>query len=203
MRKSHDSGGRRVVSRGVTYLIAFGLVALTARTSIARDSDDDDEDGLPAVRPPDGDRIRPQKPDRELRDIVGAIDKRNIEATIRKLVSFGTRHTESSQTDPNRGIGAATQWIFQTMQGYAAQSGGRMTVELQTYHQAPVTNTILTPGGVDITNVVATLRGSVTPNRIYVVSGHIDTRGTIVTDAVSDAPGADDDGSGVAAVMEL
>jgi hypothetical protein len=74
---------------------------------------------------------------------------------------------------------------------------------LQTYHQPPVPNAILNPDGVDITNVVATLRGSLTPERIYVVSGHLDTRATIVTDAVSDAPGADDDGSGVAVIMEL
>jgi hypothetical protein len=53
-----------------------------------------------------------------------------------------------------------------------------MTVELQTYHQGPVPNTVLNPNGSDITNVVATLRGSVTPERIYVVSGHLDTRAT-------------------------
>src|SRR5262249_62113289 len=72
-----------------------------------------------------------------------------------------------------------------------------------TYHQAPVPGTILNPNGVDITNVVATLRGSLTPNRIYVVSGHIDSRNTIVTNAVDDAPGADDDASGVAVMLEL
>ena len=130
------------------------------------------------------------------------VDNHRIEATIRKLVSFGTRHTESSMTDPNRGIGAAINYVFTTMQGYAATSGGRMTVELQTYHQPPVAGSILNPNGVDITNVVATLRGSLTPNRIYVISGHIDSRRSIVTDSVGDAPGADDDASGVAVIME-
>ncbi len=53
------------------------------------------------------------------------IDPDRIKATILKLVSFGTRHTASSQDDPNRGIGAATNWVFGQMQSFAAASGGR------------------------------------------------------------------------------
>jgi hypothetical protein len=206
MRKAQESGFRRLRSRGTTYAIVLGLAMFNSRSSVAHDRDDDDDEGSrPAVRPPDGNRVRPQKPERELRDIVRALDKHNIETTIRKLVSFGTRHTESSQTDPNRGIGAAINYVYQTMQGYAAASGGRMTVELQTYHQAPILTppTILNPNGVDITNVVATLRGSLTPDRIYVVSGHLDSRVTVVTNPDIDEPGADDDASGVAVIMEL
>ena len=203
MRKAHESGFRRWFSRGMTYAFIVGLATFAPRLSVAHDRDHDDDDDSPAVRPPEGNRVRPQRPERELRNIVRDLDKRNIEATIRKLASFGTRHTESSMTDPNRGIGAAINYVFQTLQSYAAASGGRMTVELQTYHQAPIAGTILNPAGVDITNVVATIRGSLTPNRIYVVSGHLDSRATIVTDAVSDAPGADDDASGVAVIMEL
>jgi Zn-dependent M28 family amino/carboxypeptidase len=77
-----------------------------------------------------------------------------------------------------------------------------MTVARQTYHQAPVAGEILNPDGTDITNIVATIRGSVTPDRVYVITGHIDSRRTIVTDSVGDAPGADDDASGVAVIME-
>jgi hypothetical protein len=165
--------------------------------------DRDDRERPPAVRPPDGFRVRPQRPERELRELVRDIDKRNIERIVQRLVEFETRHTESSQTDPERGIGAATRYVFDTLQGYARRSGGRMTVELQTYHQPPVANTILNPDGVDITNVVATIRGSLTPERIYVVSGHLDTRATILTDAESLQPGAGDDASGVAVIMEL
>jgi hypothetical protein len=194
-------GLRHVFSRWSIYGLVLGLAALPARTSVA-DHDDDDDDSRPAVRPPDGQRVRPQKPEKELRDMMRDADHRNIEATIKKLVSFGTRHTESSRTDPNRGIGAALDYVFTTLQGYAAKSSGRMTVELQTYHQPPVANTILNPDGVDITNVVATIKGSVTPERIYVISGHLDSRRTIVTDSVGDAPGADDDASGVAVIME-
>jgi hypothetical protein len=75
-----------------------------------------------------------------------------------------------------------------------------MTVELQSYVQQPASRV---PTATRITNVIATLRGSVSPERIHVVSGHYDSRATDVMDAVSDAPGADDDASGVAVAMEL
>jgi hypothetical protein len=141
-----------------------------------------------------------QAPDRELRDILREIDPKRIEATIRRLVAFGTRHTLSTQTDPVRGIGAARDWIYQQLQTYAAASGGRMTVEKQAFVQ-PVSNRI--PAPTTITNVIATLRGSVTPDRIYVVTGHYDSRITDVLNGTDDAPGADDDASGVAVIMEL
>jgi hypothetical protein len=147
-----------------------------------------------------GKPVRPQPPDRELRALLREIDRRRIEATVRRLAAFGTRHTLSSQTDPVRGIGAARDWIFEQMSGYAAASGGRMTVEKQTFIQ-PVSNRIPVP--TPITNIIATLRGDTAPDRIYVVTGHYDSRATDVLDFTSDAPGADDDASGVATVMEL
>ncbi len=141
-----------------------------------------------------------QRPDRTLRDLVRAVDPARLEATVRALAGFGTRHTLSSQTDPVRGIGAARDWLFARMQEIAATSGGRMTVELQSYVQQPASRI---PVATTITNVVATLRGSVAPDRVYVVSGHYDSRASNVDDAVADAPGADDDASGVAAVLEM
>jgi hypothetical protein len=150
--------------------------------------------------PGPGGRIRQQQPDHELRKLLAEIDPHRMRATVEKLVSFGTRHTLSSQTDPNRGIGAATNWIFSQMQAIAATSGGRMTTELQSFIQPPASR-IPTP--TQITNVITTLRGSSSPDRIYLVSGHIDSRVTDVMNFTDDAPGADDDGSGVAAMMEL
>jgi hypothetical protein len=143
---------------------------------------------------------RTATPDPALRAILRDVDPRRIEAIIRKLVSFGTRHTLSVQDDPVRGIGAARDWIFAELQRFAAVSGGRMTVEQQSFIQ-PVSPRV--PAPTRITNVIATLRGSVTPERIYVVTGHYDSRVTDVMDATSDAPGADDDASGVAVIMEL
>jgi hypothetical protein len=119
---------------------------------------------------------------------------------VLRLTQFGTRHTASSQTDPVRGIGAATSWVFEQMQASAATSSGRMTVQKQTFVQ-PVSNRIPVP--TTITNVIATLKGTASPERFYVVTGHLDSRVTDVLNFTSDAPGADDDGSGVAVVMEL
>ena len=150
--------------------------------------------------PGPGQPAKPQQTDPELRAILREIDPARIEATIRKLASFGTRHTLSSQDDPNRGIGAARDWLFSELQSYAASSEGRMTVELQSYIQ-PVASRIPVP--TRITNVMATLHGSTSPNRIHVISGHYDSRVTDVMNATADAPGADDDASGVAVSLEI
>src|SRR5262245_37456503 len=133
-----------------------------------------------------------------LREISAA----NIQRTIEKLVSFGTRNTLSSQTDPTRGIGAARDWLFDEFKKVALPSGGRMTVELQSYVQPPASRI---PVPTVITNVVATLPGSApdSVDRIYVVSGHYDSMPTDPSDPVKDAPGANDDASGVAAVLEM
>jgi peptidase M28-like protein len=141
-----------------------------------------------------------QQPDKELRDLLRQVDPERIKATILRLVQFGTRHTASSQTDPVRGIGAATNWVFEQMQAAAAPSGGRMTVQRQTFVQ-PVSPEIPVP--TTITNVIATLKGTASPERFYVITGHLDSRVTDVLNFTSDAPGADDDASGVAVVLEL
>jgi hypothetical protein len=144
--------------------------------------------------------IARHQPDNELRHLIRQIDPARIEATIQTLVSFGTRHTASSQTDPARGIGAAVNWVYGQMQAIAATSSGNMTVQKQTFVQ-PVANNIPVP--TTISNVIATLQGTASPQRYYVVTGHLDSRVTDVLNFTSDAPGADDDGSGVAVVLEL
>ncbi|KAF7333504.1 Peptide hydrolase [Mycena venus] len=150
--------------------------------------------------PGPGAELVPQQPDDELTAMMAEIDPARIQAIITQLVAFGTRNTMSNQTDPLRGIGAARDWIASEMRTFAATSGGRMTVSVPSYLQTPsgsiIQNTV-------ISNVVATLRGSTDPNRIYVVSGHYDSRVSSVTNFVDDSPGADDDASGVAVAMEL
>jgi hypothetical protein len=140
------------------------------------------------------------QPSQELRALLREVDPARIQATVLRLTQFGTRHTASSQTDPVRGIGAATAWVAGQMQAIAATSSGRMTVQQQTFVQ-PISNRIPVP--TTITNVIATLQGTASPERLYVVTGHLDSRVTDVLDFTSDAPGADDDGSGVAVVLEL
>ncbi len=136
--------------------------------------------------------------------IVSEVSARNVENTIRKLVSFGTRNTLSAQDDPARGIGAARDWLYGEFQKISATSGGRMTVEKQSFEQQPGKYQRIARPTV-VTNVVATLRGTQGPsaNRLYVVSGHYDSMCTSPTDAECDAPGANDDASGTAAVLEM
>lgn len=143
----------------------------------------------------------PNRPDVDIQRALGTIDARRVEADVRTLVAFGTRSTLSDQGDTARGIGGARDWLFRQFNAIAAASGGKMTVSLQSYVQAPSDRI---PGGVRITNVIALLKGdSEAPtDRICVVSGHYDSRCSDVLDAVHDAPGADDDGSGVATVLE-
>ena len=156
---------------------------------------------LSAATPASAAALPKSEPDAGLRRLLSQIDPARIEATITRLVQFGTRHTSSSQTDPVRGIGAATTWVFQQMQAIAATSSGRMTVQRQSFMQPAVPPNL--PVATTITNVIATLQGTASPERFYVITGHLDSRVTDVTDFTSDAPGADDDASGVAVVLEL
>src|SRR5215470_11581332 len=134
--------------------------------------------------------------------IVREIDAKNIERTIRTLVSFGTRNTLSEQNDPKRGVGAARDWLYGEFVKAAEASGGRMTVEKQSFEQAKAQRV---PQPTMLTNIVATLKGTQpeSANRVYVVSGHYDSMCSSPTDAKCDAPGANDDGSGTAAVLEM
>ena len=142
------------------------------------------------------------RPPADVRAMLSQISPENLEQADSALVGFGTRHTASSQTDPVRGIGAAAHWIFDQLQQIAATSGGSMTVQQQTFVQ-PVASNIPVP--TTITNIIATLQGtdSTAADRIYVVGAHYDDRVTDVLNFTSDAPGADEDGSGVAAMLEL
>ncbi|HET8755346.1 MAG TPA: M28 family peptidase [Solirubrobacteraceae bacterium] len=121
---------------------------------------------------------------------------------VRALVGFGTRHTLSTQDDPDRGIGGARDYTGDQFEQIARTAGGRMTVALDSYVQEPASRI---PVPTRITNVVAALRGTdpSSADRVCVVGGHYDSRVTDVLNATSDAPGANDDESGPSAVLEL
>jgi hypothetical protein len=143
-------------------------------------------------------------PNAEIQKMIGEVSAEQIEGYIRKLVSFGTRNTLSAQDDPKRGIGAARDWIASEFERISAACGGCLTVEKQSFTQPanpPPRGRI--PEPTVITNVVATLKGTADPDRIYVVSGHYDSMCSSPTDGTCDAPGANDDASGTAAVIEL
>ena len=144
------------------------------------------------------------KPNAEIQKMLKEISARRIEADIRKLVSFGTRNTNSEQDNPTRGIGAARDWIFAEFQKISAACENCLTVEKQTYLQEampPPRGRVPVP--INLTNVVATLRGAMNPERMYVVSGHYDSMCKDPADGKCDAPGANDDASGTVAVIEM
>jgi hypothetical protein len=140
--------------------------------------------------------------DPQIKKMVDEISRENIEKTVRQLVAFHTRHNLSEQDNPKAGIGAAWNWIKTEMEKCIPASGGRLSVKFEEY----------TVGGqgeriskqIKLRNVVATLQGS-DPNddRKILISAHLDSRAATDNDNTSFAPGANDDGSGIAAILEL
>ncbi|HRI03257.1 MAG TPA: M28 family metallopeptidase [Pyrinomonadaceae bacterium] len=140
------------------------------------------------------------KPNPEIAKMVKEVSAKNIEATIRKLVSFGTRNTLSEQDNPTRGIGAARDWIYNEFVSISKACGGCLDVQKEAFVQ-PKANRI--PAPTTLTSVFAILNGTTDATRYYVVSGHYDSMCTSPTDAKCDAPGANDDASGTAVSIEL
>jgi hypothetical protein len=134
--------------------------------------------------------------------VVRDISPQRIRGYVEKLVGFGTRHTMSETESNTRGIGAARRWIKAELERCGAAAGGRLQVAYDS-HVHPVMARLSKP--TEIVNVVATLPGTQaeSKDRIYVVSGHYDSIVSDVMNAKDDAPGANDDASGTAAVMEL
>lgn len=145
--------------------------------------------------------------DPQIADLISQISADSLRAHVNGLVSFGTRHTLSvpaASTDqiPKKGLGAARQWILGKFNQYAKQSGGRMSAALDTWTLQPDGRRVDKPANMG--NVMATLKGTdPADTRIFIVQGHMDSRVTNVMNRESDAPGANDDGSGTAAVIEL
>jgi hypothetical protein len=133
-----------------------------------------------------------------LRTIAGQVSEQRLRETVQRLVGFGTRHTLSARGSSTRGIGAALDWTQAEFGRISRECGGCLTIVRPS---DTVTNRrIPTPTLVE--DVVAIQRGSGDPNRVVIITGHIDSRVTDPLNATSDAPGANDDGSGTAAVIE-
>ncbi|WP_202408159.1 M28 family metallopeptidase [Novosphingobium silvae] len=128
----------------------------------------------------------------------GEVSQERLRADVARLVSFGTRHTLSSATDPKRGIGAARAWARQEFEKTSRACGGCLEISTP---ETKVTGKRI-PQPARIVDVVAVQRGTERPNEVVIVEAHIDSRVSDVMDATSDAPGANDDGSGVALVLE-
>lgn len=121
-----------------------------------------------------------------------------MRATITTLIGFGTRHTLSTTTDPMRGIGAARRWASGRLSAIGTACGGCLAVEtIGDRFTGP-----RAPDGVRVEDVLAIQRGTGDPTRVVIVQGHIDSRISDSANATGDAPGANDDASGVAVVLE-
>jgi Peptidase family M28 len=139
--------------------------------------------------------------DPAIEKMVKEVSPDSLRSYIQTMVNFGTRNTLSTQTNKTRGIGAARQYVLSKFNEFAVQSKGRLTAIIDTTTLQPdkkrVDTTLL------LGNVVATLKGTdANDDRIFIISGHLDNMRTKVMDRTGDAPGANDDASGVATVME-
>lgn len=132
-------------------------------------------------------------------EVSGAVSAAELKATITALVGFGTRHTLSDTASPTRGIGAARRWAASRFAALSRDCGGCLEVVTP---QERFTGARMPKDGAVVQDVLAIQRGTTDPERVIVISGHIDSRVTDAMNATSDAPGANDDASGVAAVME-
>ena len=132
------------------------------------------------------------------REAADQVSEERLRATVEKLVSFGTRHTLSSQTDPRRGIGAALKWTEEEFRRYSRACGGCLRIE----RTSDTVTGRRVPNPTLVSDVVAIQRGTAWPNRVVIITGHIDSRVSDPMDFTKDAPGANDDASGTAAVIE-
>lgn len=133
--------------------------------------------------------------------MVKNVNQDSLKSYISKMVSFGTRNTLSDVKSKAKGIGAARNWVVSKFNQFAKQSDGRLTAYLDTITFKPDGKRVDQP--TLLGNAVAILKGTDTNDkRVYVMSGHLDSRVTDVMNRISDAPGANDDGSGVAGVIE-
>jgi hypothetical protein len=129
------------------------------------------------------------------------VSAQELRATDERLVAFGTRSTFSENAGRKRGVFAARAYLVDRFRRIARDSGGRMTVALDTYTQ-PADPAKRVPRPVVISSVIATLKGDDPTGRTYVMSSHYDSRNTNNDDGEHDAPGADDNGSATSAVVE-
>lgn len=133
-----------------------------------------------------------------LHALASAPSEARLHDTIARLVGFGTRHTLSDTRSDKRGIGAARRWVKAQFEAISRDCGG--CIEVVTPSQVFSGERI--PKPTEVMDVVAIKRGSSDPQRVIVMSGHLDSRVTDIMNSTSDAPGANDDASGVAALME-
>ena len=139
--------------------------------------------------------------DPRMYDLLEAVSADRIEADIRRLAGFGTRHTLSETESETRGIGAARRWIHAEFTLISDACGGCLEVSYQRT-VVPGREGTRIPVDTEVVNVLATLRGTSEPNRIVIMSGDIDSRISDSNNFTDDSPGANDNASGMAGAIE-
>ncbi|MBI1236004.1 MAG: M28 family peptidase [Alphaproteobacteria bacterium] len=134
-----------------------------------------------------------------IHDIVADVSAERIGSDIQTLVAFGTRHTLSETESETRGIGAARRWIFEEFERISTDCGGCLEV---IYVSDTISGETRIPEPTEVVSVLAIQRGTLDPDRYVMMAGDIDSRVTDPLDGTSDSPGANDNASGVAGVME-
>ncbi|HAT38261.1 MAG TPA: peptidase M28 [Gemmatimonadetes bacterium] len=153
---------------------------------------------VPPMLPASAQNVPPEV-DLRLYDIIDASSADRIERDIRALVSFGTRNTLSDTLSDTRGIGAARRWIKAEFDSISQACGGCLEVF---YQESIALPSVRIPEPVNVVNVVGIIRGTVHPERYVIMSGDIDSRASNTADGETDAPGANDNASGMAGVIE-
>ncbi|MEZ5939165.1 MAG: M28 family metallopeptidase [Hyphomonadaceae bacterium] len=173
---------------GSSAVAAFALAVASCATPAGSPQTGSTESGASAL----------SKSDAWLASVAGGVQEDSLRALIQTMVDFGTRHTLSDTKSDTRGIGAARRWVASEFNGMSSACGGCLTIVTP----SDIVTGSRVPEPTEVMDVLAIQRGQTDPNRVVIISGHLDSRVTDVMDAVSDAPGANDDASGVAAVME-
>ncbi|MGK9476853.1 M20/M25/M40 family metallo-hydrolase [Melioribacter sp. OK-6-Me] len=142
------------------------------------------------------------KRDSSIIKMINKISADSLKSYVVKLTEFKTRHSLSSRTDEKEGIGAAARWVKSKFEQFSINSDGRLISELDFFEVKP--DGIRIDRKVNLMNVIGTLKGyDVNDRRLIIVGAHLDSRVADIMDSTSYAPGANDDLSGVAAVLEL
>lgn len=185
-----------------SLIVPLTLLSLVALAPVSVSGQSASPSVTPATPPP-----------AEVTGMLKEISPERLIGTVERLAAFGTRHTLSDTESDTRGIGAARRWILAQFESYAEEAAEHATAEgvdlppleasLDRHVQPPDGRRI--PQETEIVNVMAVLPGALPEarDRHYYVIGHYDSRASDVMDAEIEAPGANDDASGVALLMEL
>lgn len=198
--RSHRSEGLSLKALFAALAVATGSGAVVAPTADAQGAVARETKPRQTQQSTFGETVRSSE-DPRIHALVAAASPERIEKDVRTLAGFGTRHTLSDTVSTTRGIGAARRWIYSEFQKISRDCGGCLEVRYVSDIWKGDPNGRIKQD-VNLVNVVAILRGTTEPNRFFIHTADIDSRVSDVMNATSDSPGANDNASGIAAILE-